>query len=461
MLANGLLVSGRVLIRRVGNAWTTENIPGLEASPNTFISLVSPDRRYLYARIATGTFPQISYWIATFEQVGGQWLEVGRSAVDADFEREPTAMAIHPQSGDIYLASYNSNGGDNGRIDHYRSLEQGRVFAAAVRLDDSSRDINSKTAKHSLAFTADGRQLYTTFGGEPMALLEVDPADGSLSHVPHAAGLHSHFERPFKIVPTSPGDTYLVAPNAILQTSWNGAAAELRSSLDSETWTAAIRRAFQDFVLTPGGGAGAVSNGLDLAFVERDPATGILRILNETTLRPQGGAGNLEISPDGRYLYVPSFSRTNVYYLRRDVPKLVLAQEFPFGARVLRISPDGQDAVTVGGFGALSYLRRDIASGELAVATGPARSGLTDAFFTADGHLALWTAGTGATTGTLELLRKNGNFWDPVQQATPPVVEPGAPGLRRKNPFLLPAPAASSSNTPPPRSWEPSPGSPS
>ena len=418
-LDDDLLVCGRVLLRRVGQSWTAETIEGLASLPGAFFSLVSPDKRYLYARASTGTFPHTHSWILSFEKVGGAWVEAGRSEVDYDFERAQTALAIHPQSGDIYLASYDTNGGAQARIDHYRSLEGGRIFAQAVRFYDVSREINVKTAKHSLFFAADGRQLYTTFGGEPMALLEVDPVDGSLSYLPRAAGLHSHFERPFKILAKTSGDTYLVTPNAILQTAWTATGVELRSSLDVESWTAASsRQPFTDLVLTPVGGAGVVSNGQDLAFVERDPASGALRILNETSLRPPSGASRLEISPDGRYVYAPVFSRIFVYYLRRDVPKLVLAQEFPLGGSKLRISPDGRDAVMIGDFGTLVFLRRDITSGELILDAGPARSGINDVFFTADGQLALWRFAASSSSATLELLRHSNGQWDNVLQGT-------------------------------------------
>ena len=421
-MAQDLLVSGRVFLRRVGNTWAAENIPGLDAFPFASLTMVSPDRRYLYSRTATGSFPGTRYWIITFEQVSGQWVEVGRTEVDYDFEREETARAIHPVSGDIYLASIDTNGGAAARIDHFRSLEGGRIFARGVRHYDSSKEINARTIKHSLVFAGDGRHLYTTFDGEPMARLEVDPADGSLSHVPNAAGPHSHFERPFKILAHASGDTYVVTPNAILQTRWNGGQAELRSSLDFDTWRPdGPQSLFRDFVLTPGGTAGVVSNLYNLAFVERDPATGALRLLNETTIRPTGNASHLELSPDGRYLYVSSHNQINVYYLRRDVPKLVLAQEFPIQSRWLKISPDGRDVVTWDFGGTrLSYLRRDLTSGELTAATGPSRPDITDVFFTADGHLALRREHPDQTSGILELLIREGEFWKPVLQTNLP-----------------------------------------
>lgn len=415
-MAQDLLVSGRIFLRRVGNSWTAENIPALDAFPFALLTMASPDRRYLYSRTSTGTFPGTRYWIVSFEQVAGQWVEGGRTEVDYDFEREETARAIHPVSGDIYLASIDTNGGASARIDHFRSLEGGRIFARGVQFYDSGREINAKTIKHSLTFVGEGRHLYTTFDGEPMALLEVDPADGSLGHVANAAGPYSHFERPFKIVPHLSGDTYVVTPNAILQSNWKDGQAELRSSLDFDTWRPdGPRNLFQDFVLTPDGSAGVVSNLYNLAFVERDPATGALRLLNDTTIRPPGGASHIELSPDGRYLYVSSGSNIIVYYLRRDVPKLVPAQEFPIQSRWLRISPDGKDVVTWAfGGSRLSFLRRDLTSGELSSGIGPSLPDITDVMFTGDGHLVLRRKHPADTSGVLDLLIRRGDGWSSV-----------------------------------------------
>lgn len=422
-LADDLLVSGRVLIRRTAGLWATENIPALDAYPFASISLVSPNQRYLYSRAATGTFPSTLFWIITFEQVGGSWTEVGRSEVSSDFEREETARAVHPQSGDIYIASYNTNGGDAARIDHYRSLEGGRIFSPRIQLYDANREFGGKAAKHSLTFTGDGRQLYANFGGEPMAMLEVDSFSGALSFAPGAAGPYSHFERPFAIEPGAGNDVYLITPNAIVQSRWEDGAATLRSSLDLDTWSApGPFGTFRDLELTPDGGAGVVSNIYRMAMVERNPATGVLRFLDETSVSPPGNAGELEMSPDGRYVYLASSQRINVYFLRRDVPKLVPVQEFPLEVRRIRLSPDGKEAVAWTSSGSLSYLLRDIESGLLTLSTGPVRTQVVDAFFAGNGQLALWQRGLSSNSpGTLELLRRNGESWAPILTSQLPI----------------------------------------
>lgn len=410
VLSDDLLFSGRSLLRRSGGTWSVQEIPGFAADPALQAWQASASGRYLYATALRGTIPFIGHHLVTLELQGGNWVQVAEISLRNNFERELTAFALNPQSGDLYSASYDTNGGSVARIDHFRSQEGGRSFAFAEELDDPTQIGYGKSAKYQLDFSPDGRHLYANFAAEPMALIEVDPGDGRLSPVEHAAGLRSHLERPFKILPLA-GDIYVLTPAAVLQTRFGGAAAEIRSSLDFATWTSSFQRPFVDLVLTPGGGAGAITNGDDLAFVERDRTSGALRIRNETSLRP-GGVRSLTLSPDGRYVYAIGYFGIAVYFLRRDVPKLVPVQELETSSTVLRIAPNGLDAVLIDSNGAPFYFSRDNQTGLLSVATGPARTRLTDAFFLAAGRLALIGFDPVQRRGRFELFRRGpGGEW--------------------------------------------------
>jgi len=407
VLASDELASGRTLLRRVGSDWQTQEIPGFAADSALSAWGTSADRRFLYATATHGTFPHLSDDLVTLEKNGAEWVKASEISINGVFDREITTLALDPSRGDLYVASYDTNGGSSARIDHWRSQEGGRSFAFADQIYDSIWLGYAKVAKNRLVFSADGRHLYTNFAGEPLARLEVDLGDGSLVLAESGVGARSRLERPFKLLPFTSGDTYVMTPAAIVQARFDGQAAEAVSSLDRTSWTAASSSVWVDLALTPGGGAGALTNGIDLVFVDRDRYTGELRIRNETNLRPASPIHSLTISPDGRHLYAPGSGFTRVYYLRRDVPKLVPIQDFPQKGSLLRIAPNGVDAVIVDGSGGFLCLRRDPQSGEIAAAPSPNRAQIEDAIFLADGRLALFALTAEPVQGRLEILRKD------------------------------------------------------
>jgi DNA-binding beta-propeller fold protein YncE len=393
-LGNDLFVSGGILLRRSGGAWAAENIAALGEVRVIGDVLVSPDRRYAYLLGITGEFPHTDTEIFSLEMVGGQPLLAGRSEFSTNFELDITSLAINPASGDLYVASYDTNGGAAARIYHYRVADGGRIFAQAETLFDPNREYLGITGKDSLAFSADGGQLYTNFGGEPMALLAVDPAAGTLRYLPGAAGDHSYFDRPFKIVPTAFGHHYALTPNAILKLRWDGENVDLLSSRKVEAGGSGSARppAIQDLVLTAGGGAGVLARGgYSVTIVERDRDDGELRLLEGTTLPVPGGIRHLAISPDGRYVYALGYGAISVFYLRRDTSTLVPVQVVPRGGHWLRLSDDGTKAMTVDAFGEHTFFERSVETGELTLAFFDYRGAETlkihDAAFSRQGRL--------------------------------------------------------------------------
>ncbi len=120
--------------------------------------------------------------LVTLEQQGGVWVAVAEATLREDIGRATAALALRPQSGDL------------GAVAGHQPLAGTEEFASTISAarrvaGPSPRPSRSPTRsisgparqmKQLLAFTPDGRQLYTNFAGEPLALLEVDPADGSL-----------------------------------------------------------------------------------------------------------------------------------------------------------------------------------------------------------------------------------------------------------------------------------------
>jgi hypothetical protein len=420
-LNEDLFVSGRALLRRGGAGWTWTTIGALDGiSPGAI--LTSPDRGLVYVRTTVGEFPQLQRVLIALEPSGGQLVEVGRSDLRSNWEWDQTALSVNPESGDLYIASYETNGGHLSWIDRYSATGGGRTFTFEERLDDPWHEYYSRGAKDSLAPSPDGRHLYANFYGEPMALLEIGTG-GALEHVPDAAGLHSHFEQPFKVLSIAPREAYLLTPSAVLQARWDGDELELASSLTLRDWSRLVSRpGVRDLALTPGGGGGVLASNGDLVMVERDRSSGALRLLPDTRVDVGFLVERLAISPDGRYVYAVG-AGIKVYYLRRDVPKLVFVQALPNGGSDLRISPSGIDAVLLSG---LTYFRRSVETGELTPEpfryVGPSLADVREAIFSRGGKLLHLFRNAGDVHGSrIEVLyRQADGRWTSVD------VEPAA-----------------------------------
>ncbi len=226
--------------------------------------------------------------MVAFELQGGLLVEVAATEIPNNFESEHTAAAIHPQSGDLYLASYDTNGGERSIIEHFRATDGGRRFAQAETASDPAREFYGRTAKHSLTFTPDGSQLYATFGGEPMALLHGRPghrrpdlaARRRRRPQPPQAAFENGFARSRRSLRAD-------APRGAHHPLGRRQAAGRHlqpepGRLDRGRCAGEAR----DLVLTPGGGAGVLAGPDDVVMVERDRATGELRLLNATSQRP-------------------------------------------------------------------------------------------------------------------------------------------------------------------------------
>ncbi len=122
----------------------------------------------------------------------------------------------------------------------------------------------------------------------------------------------------------------------------------------------------QDVVITPDGKHAYVSGGLDnaIARFSRDPSTGLLTFLGETTHNPPAGpliesARKIAISPDSKHLYVTAITSNAVSVFTRveATGDLVFVQALVDdqggvtglgGAKAAAVSPDGRQVYVVG-----------------------------------------------------------------------------------------------------------------
>ncbi len=225
----------------------------------------------------------------------------------------------------------------------------------------------------------------------------------------------------------APGEAYVLAPNAVFQIRQEGGQLALRSSLELDSWTAAFApREVRDLALAPAGDAGVVASSNDIAVVLRDPVSGALELLTGTSIRLAQALRDLEISPDGRFVYVLCSQGTFVYELRRDPAALGLVQFFPETGSALRLSGNGIDVLLLKSGGTPFYASRSAATGSLAPALldtpGPLPFDVRDAFFGAGGSLLYLIHGPlGAPNpiGRIEVLaRQPDGSWSPISDAT-------------------------------------------
>ena len=122
VIHDDLLVSGGSALKWQGGGWVVQPLATVTSAILSAGAIVArPDRRYFYAPASSGQIPYILHFYVTLELVGGQLIDVGRAPRPLDSDLELTAAAIHPTTGDLYIANYNGNGGDNAAIHRYRS----------------------------------------------------------------------------------------------------------------------------------------------------------------------------------------------------------------------------------------------------------------------------------------------------------------------------------------------------
>ncbi len=414
VLEENRFLSGGAVVTRQGGAWTWQPLATVTSAIVAAGRMVaSPDRRYFYTHIVTGQFPMIDYYFITLERAGSQLIEVARWSSPQSFSVLVSSAAVHPQTGHFYVGAFNDDGGEYGTLVHYLPVDGGRSFVESESLTDPARETGGRLSKDSLTFSPDGRHLYASFDGEPMALFEIEAATGKPTHVPRAAGLHSRFERPIKLVSAAPGEAYVLTPHAILQSRWDLPQPELVSSLDRESWSAGGRPEIRDLLFTPDGGLGILHFANRFVLIERDPASGALRVLPGTSVEAGGVPA---LSADGRHLYSAGGQTLRVFEVRRESPALTLVRTEPFGGSHLRLSPNGVDGFLFGNGGdPLRMLRRSAATGELAIVPFPylpaSNSNYVDAFFADRGHTFFLVRKIDSRTRQIDrLVRQNGGW---------------------------------------------------
>ena len=357
-------ISSGVFYRRQAGAWSADPL----VLPESLRNLVADDRgRYLYG-LASSEFGEPL--LLTYELLGGIPVQIARLKLFDSYSQPAGSLAWHAASGDLYLTSVENPSYDRSyaSVRRYVSRDGGRSFS----YHGSATESLVRTGNPLLAFSPDGRHLYSSFEGETVALFEVDAATG-LRFIPDGVDPAARFRRAARVFPASNGDLYLSAPGALLLARWTTAGKlKIVDKFTFEGWQEMETTTELDLVITPGGTLAIVAavssfgSRIRLAMADRNPATGELRLRPETTVVLYDVyLPRLTLSPDARYLYVRTRSYLNplhTFYLRRDtVLKLVpVATYHNEGEAPLVISPDGREAFLGG-----DYYRRDAATGLL------------------------------------------------------------------------------------------------
>jgi hypothetical protein len=356
-------ISNSVFYRRQGGTWSADPL----VLPDSLRSLVAGGGRYLYG-LAMSDYSEPT--LLTYELLAGIPVEVARLKLFDSYSRPAGSLAFHPESGDLYLTSNESPSYDQvyASVRRYVSRDGGRTFS----YQGSVAERIGWTGNPLLAFSPDGRHLYSSFAGETVALFEVSAASG-LRFIPDGVDPAARFRRAGRVVPAANGDLYLSAPGALLLARWTAGKLKIVDKFTFEGWQEMETTTELDLAITPGGtlaivaAASSFGTRIRLAMADRNPATGELRLRPETTavIPDVLNLPHLTLSPDGRYLYVRTSGYLNpvhAFYLRRDsVLKLVpVATYYNDGEAPLVLSPDGREAFLGG-----DYYRRDVATGLL------------------------------------------------------------------------------------------------
>lgn len=354
--------AGERFLRRVGGMWSAVDFVR-EDSPYSAVTDASGN--YLYISGRYSGFP----YITTYDVSQGNATPVSHLRIADTTDDFAASLERDPRSGDIYAVS----GVDSGagryftEILRFTTSSGGRVLTPAGSWVESLGYSRSQFLK----FAADGRHLYSTFENEPVALFRIPPS--GLAYVPGGADPASRLRLPTFTVPAGNGDLYVSVHAAIQLLRKNGARLEVVDDYGFSNWPNIGNEARFALALTPDGRRAAVISAssadfqVRLALADRDAASGELRLRPETSLLLGGGPmPTLEISPDGKFLYLSRESRVDIFALQASPPRLVPV-ETPGRRGQVAIAPSGRDALV-----GRDYFLRDPATGLLTPAAEPA-----------------------------------------------------------------------------------------
>jgi len=184
----------------------------------------SPDSRFLYLLAKdTSTVPD-TFAVLAFEKLGGGLLSLQSRGPGSTSEVVSTAMAIHPQNGTLYLATFDEDA-QRAMISSYAPKEEGRDFFGLAASESALAVPGYANVPLALALSADGANLYGGyFEGLPLATFAVAGAAGVLAKGPLPAGVFGLAEaQDFAFSPE--GERILAAAPAagrVALFGWNG-----------------------------------------------------------------------------------------------------------------------------------------------------------------------------------------------------------------------------------------------
>ncbi len=269
-------------------------VPGTaEPSPQSLPMAVSPDRRVLHAALRTPAYPVTSYAI---DGRSGALTPVGTATL-AD---SMAYLATDRTGRHLLAASYSGARLTSNPID-----AQGRVQSAPVR------SVPTAPKAHSILAAPDNRFLYAAvLGGDHVMRLAFDAEAGAMTPLPpHAASAPGEGPRHLRFHPD--GRTLFVAN-------------EVGGTVDAYAIDAESGR------LTRGCGASLLPDG--------------------TPPRPTAAAADLQITPDGRFLYASVRSRNLItgFAIGPDSLRRIGSWDVPAVPRSLAIDPDGRFLLAAG-----------------------------------------------------------------------------------------------------------------
>ena len=278
------------------------------------VALVSPDGRHLYLGVEDDEL-ELAVFSRSPETGRISYLDSFTNWLDEAEDRSTNLLAFSPEGRTLY--TYSRSKGDRKVVAaHARDAVSGELtLVDSVPVDDSI-GLNTIT---DMVVSPDGRSFYAT--GTPRSALAIflrNPLTGTLTH--------------FKTLSDLPGRS-----------------AYGKLGLDAEG----------DYLYMSGG---YPENLLSFA---RHHATGDLTLLEAYEVPDQSSTSNIELSPDGRHLYM--ISAYSISTLDRNIAdgRLALVTQQPGASGLFHISPDGRYAFSFG-YPNQVY-RRDPSTGLLAL----------------------------------------------------------------------------------------------